>query len=146
MSEYVKIEGVRAIGQSDKALQVELPAGRYAWIPQSAIGPDSEVYAVHDHGVLQLARWKAVELGLAESDDPPRRPIPTKVGSTHSARITANMILTVMRGRASEIRDHALDDPRAICECGQCEGDPIAWHKAEILERVANEIEKVLKQ
>lgn len=70
MKEYVKIEGVRAIGQSDKALHVELPAGGHAWIPQSAIGPDSEVWCMPQRGQLQLTKWKAVELGLVEIDEP----------------------------------------------------------------------------
>jgi hypothetical protein len=70
-NEPVKINGVRCLRDSEKAIYVVIPAipGRRAdwrgWIPQSQVHDDSEVWREGDHGQLVVTRWIAEQKGLA---------------------------------------------------------------------------------
>lgn len=105
------------------------------WIPYSLIGRDSEVFRKGDKGSLVLETWKAIDLGLIEEE--PKRPLPRK--GEREAR-TVKAILSILRERARILRKLG-SVKEAICLCGECGEDPIAWHVAHELERVAKLVE-----
>ncbi len=58
MSEGVRIEDVKSLKTTDKALLVEID-GDEVWIPKAAIHDDSEVYGMTHEGTLVVEPWFA---------------------------------------------------------------------------------------
>lgn len=63
--EPIEIEGVKCIGQTQRAIRVAMPDGEQRWIPQSQITPMSEVYELGTEGKLIVTAWFARKEGLA---------------------------------------------------------------------------------
>lgn len=63
MAEPVRIEDVRCLRATDKAILVEIDGAQH-WIPQSHIDEDSEVYSQGDEGTLVITEWIATQKGL----------------------------------------------------------------------------------
>lgn len=61
--EDVTLDDVECVRQTDKAIFVELEDGRQAWIPQSVVTDDSEVYAAGHKGKLVIKGWFAAKEG-----------------------------------------------------------------------------------
>lgn len=59
----VRLEGVRAIKETDAALLCDID-GSEEWIPKSQIDRDSEVQSEDDYGDLVVSRWIAERRGL----------------------------------------------------------------------------------
>lgn len=62
MSEPVRLNDVRCIRETDKALLV-LVEGVEEWIPKSQVHDDSEVFREGDEGTLVVSAWIAGERG-----------------------------------------------------------------------------------
>lgn len=64
----VTFEDCRCIGESEKAIQVEIGEGRREaetiWIPKSQVHDDSEVWKKGQVGKLVVTEWIAEEKGL----------------------------------------------------------------------------------
>lgn len=58
-----RFEDVLALGETDKALHVEIDGERY-WVPKSQIDDDSEVWLAHQEGTLIVSEWWAEKRGL----------------------------------------------------------------------------------
>ena len=78
--EVESFRGAKATNQTRKALLCVVPTrkGRVeAWVPQSVIHADSEVYGRGHEGVLVVAAWWAQEHGLEPGE--PQQPEPRGV-------------------------------------------------------------------
>lgn len=64
-SEKETYEGVKCVGETAKAILVDIDGTRY-WVPQSQVDNDSEVYKKGDVGDLVVSRWYAEKEGLGE--------------------------------------------------------------------------------
>jgi hypothetical protein len=64
VSDLSRIDDCRVKRQTDKAVLVEAD-GVEAWIPQSQIHDDSEVWKEGDEGTLVIPEWLAEAKGLA---------------------------------------------------------------------------------
>ncbi len=61
--DWVEIEDVVCKIETEKAILVSV-SGEDQWIPKMCLSEDSEVQGKGDSGVLVMAEWKALELGL----------------------------------------------------------------------------------
>jgi hypothetical protein len=61
----VRFKGARCLRCTGKAIQVESPDLEQspAWIPQSQVHDDSEVWKAGDEGVLVVTTWYAEQKG-----------------------------------------------------------------------------------
>ena len=107
------------------------------WVPKSLTGPDSEVFSMGHSGHLDVARWWAEQEGLV-SKKPDRLPLPMK---SLTSKRNMEVVIGVLRDMAVLARrgPHA----EAICECGECDDDPVGFHKAEALEHAADQLAAV---
>lgn len=67
-SNGVSLGQARAVGETPKALAVQLADGEERWIPKSQLHDDSEVFSCDDdesEGELVVKRWWAEKEGLA---------------------------------------------------------------------------------
>lgn len=69
VEDYVRIPGVKAAAQNDKALRCVLPDGRSVWVPSAQIHDDSEV-TIHGHsGDLVVRGEFARSAGIAPTGE-----------------------------------------------------------------------------
>lgn len=117
------------VAETDLAVRVNATMGPWSalvWVPRSLLQADNEVNHEGDEGRLVVALWWAVQEGL--------QPGMLISKSLLAVRQTVDGILDVMESQASSL---ATGEVEAICECGRCEGNPIAWHEADALRMMA---------
>jgi hypothetical protein len=63
-TDTVFVDGVRCIGETDKAVHVLFDDGEKAWIPKSHLRTgDNEIKEQDDQGLLVISTWLAREKG-----------------------------------------------------------------------------------
>ena len=135
MSDYITYDAV-CTRATNASVRITLRWGAWEtsgkWVPKSLLGPENEVNAALDRGKAQIKKWWCVQelleprLELKSS----KRPL--------SVQRTIDMVLLILDKQAQALR-HGSGEvmTESICECGHCEGDPIAWHQAEALTTTA---------
>lgn len=133
MSDYCTYKAV-CIGRIAASVKLSLYWGAWTkvgvWVPKSLLGPDNEVNSTGDRGKAQIKKWWCVQelleprLELKAS----KRPL--------AVQRTIDMVLLILDKQAQALNHNANRIEiveEAICECGVCYGDPIAWHQGDML-------------
>ncbi len=132
MSDYCTYKAV-CIGRTAASVMLTLRWG--AWtkvgvhVQKSLLGPDNEVNSMGDRGKAHIAKWWCVQELLE-----PRLELKASKPSLAVQR-TIDMVLLILDKQSQALKHGASEVmTESICECGHCEGDPIAWHQAQALQ------------